>query len=102
LAFNALKLWRVASQEYVAAKTSAQIIGSESTANLALISGIKEDKIIPVKGGEDYDFETFSVRVIPSLHTPLNNRHLLDTRMCFNRSPARQPTQSLSTIHRRT
>jgi L-ascorbate metabolism protein UlaG (beta-lactamase superfamily) len=66
---------------YIAAKTSAQIIGSESTANLALISGIKEDKIIPVKGGEDYDFETFSVRVIPSLHTPLNNRHLLDTRV---------------------
>jgi L-ascorbate metabolism protein UlaG (beta-lactamase superfamily) len=66
---------------YIAARTSAQIIGGESTANLALISGIKEDKIIPVKGGEDYDFDSFSVRVIPSLHTPLNNRHLLDTRV---------------------
>jgi L-ascorbate metabolism protein UlaG (beta-lactamase superfamily) len=66
---------------YIAAKTGAQIIGSESTANLAIISGIKEDKIIPVRGGEDYDFKTFSVRVIPSLHTPLNNRHLLDMRV---------------------
>jgi L-ascorbate metabolism protein UlaG (beta-lactamase superfamily) len=66
---------------YIAAKTSAEIIGSESTANLAIASGIKEDKIIPVKGGEDYDFQTFSVRVIPSLHTPLKNKHLLDTRV---------------------
>jgi L-ascorbate metabolism protein UlaG (beta-lactamase superfamily) len=66
---------------YIANKTGAEIIGSESTANLARISGIKEDKIIPVKGGEDYDFKTFSVRVIPSLHSPLNNRHLLDTRI---------------------
>jgi L-ascorbate metabolism protein UlaG (beta-lactamase superfamily) len=66
---------------YIAAKTSAEIIGSESTANLALASGVKEDKMIPIKGGEDYDFQNFSVRVIPSLHTPLNNRHLLDTRV---------------------
>jgi L-ascorbate metabolism protein UlaG (beta-lactamase superfamily) len=66
---------------YIASKTAAEIIGSESTANLSLISGIKEDKIIPIKGGEDYDFKTFSVRVIPSLHSPLNNRHLLDTRV---------------------
>ncbi len=66
---------------YIASKTSAEIVGSESTANLALISGIREEKIIPVKGGEDYDFKTFSMRVIPSLHTPLNNRHLLDTRV---------------------
>jgi len=66
---------------YIARKTGAQIIGSESTANLALISGIREDKIIPVKGGEDYDFREFSVRVIPSLHSPLNNKHLLDTRV---------------------
>jgi L-ascorbate metabolism protein UlaG (beta-lactamase superfamily) len=66
---------------YIAKKTGAEIIGSESTANLALISGINKDKIIPIKGGEDYDFKAFSVRVIPSLHTPLNNRHLLDTRV---------------------
>ncbi len=65
---------------YIAKKTGAEIVGSESTANLALMSGIKEDKIIPVKGGEDYNFKTFSVRVIPSLHSPLNNKHLLDTR----------------------
>jgi len=66
---------------YIAGRTSAEIIGSESTANLALASGVKEDKIIPVKGGEDYDFQTFSVRVIPSLHIPLNNRHWLDMRV---------------------
>jgi L-ascorbate metabolism protein UlaG (beta-lactamase superfamily) len=65
----------------IAIKTDATIIGSESTANLALISVIKKEKFIPIKGGEDYDFGSFSIRIIPSLHSPLNNRHLLDARV---------------------
>jgi hypothetical protein len=80
--YDQLKISQPATNEAILhAAKRAEIIGSESTANLALASGVKEDKIIPVKGGEDYDFQNFSVRVIPSLHTPLNNKHLLDTRV---------------------
>ena len=34
----------------------------------------------PVKGGEDYQFENFSVRVIPSIHSALNDKHYIDSR----------------------
>lgn len=28
-----------------------------------------------MRGGEDYDFGKFSLRVIPSLHSPLDHKH---------------------------
>jgi L-ascorbate metabolism protein UlaG (beta-lactamase superfamily) len=59
----------------VARLTGAEIMGTASTANYARASGIPSDKIITVKGGEDYAFDGFSVRVIPGLHSALDHKH---------------------------
>jgi len=53
---------------YIARKTGALVIGTESTANLARASGVPAAQIRAVKGGEELAFDTFSVRVIHSLH----------------------------------
>ena len=66
---------------YIALKTGATVIGTESTANIMTAYGIPEEKIITVKGGEDYDFGTFSVKVIPSLHSPLYEKRYYDLRV---------------------
>jgi L-ascorbate metabolism protein UlaG (beta-lactamase superfamily) len=36
---------------------------------------VPEQQLITVRGGEDYDFGTFSLKVIPSLHSPLDHKH---------------------------
>jgi len=59
----------------VALRTGAQLIGSESTARFARASGVPDDHIIAVKGGEDYELGAFSLRVIPSLHSALDHKH---------------------------
>ena len=61
----------------VARRTGAQVLGTESTARVALAAGLPADRVIPVKGGEDYQFDGFSVRVIPSLHSALGDKHIL-------------------------
>lgn len=57
---------------YIANKTGATVIGTESTANVAQNGGVKEEQTIVVKGGEDLAFEELSLKVIPSLHSPLS------------------------------
>jgi L-ascorbate metabolism protein UlaG (beta-lactamase superfamily) len=59
----------------VALRTGAQVLGSESTARLARAGGVPADHVIAVKGGEDYQFDGFSVRVLPSLHSALDGKH---------------------------
>ncbi|GAB3016193.1 hypothetical protein GCM10027051_20540 [Niabella terrae] len=66
---------------YIALKTGANVLGNESTANLMVASGLPEKQIITVKGGEDYDFGTFSIKVIPSLHSPLMEKRYFDSRI---------------------
>ena len=66
--------------EYIAKKTGAKVIGTETTINILRGYGISNDQLYPVRGGEDYQFEGFSVRVIPSIHSALNNKHYLDSR----------------------
>jgi len=61
----------------IARRTGAQILGTESTARVARAAGVADDHIIPVVGGEDYAFDGFSVRVIPSLHSALGDKHIL-------------------------
>lgn len=61
----------------VALATGAQLMGSDSTARVARAAGVPADQVIPVKGGEDYAFDGFSVRVIPSLHSALGGKHVL-------------------------
>jgi L-ascorbate metabolism protein UlaG (beta-lactamase superfamily) len=60
---------------YIAARTGAGIIGSVSVINISRARNVPEQQLIAVKGGEDYQFDGFSLRVIPSLHTPLFAKH---------------------------
>lgn len=58
----------------ISKRTGAVIIGTETAANLARAYDVAEDKLITALGGEDYDFETFSLRVIPSIHSALDDK----------------------------
>ena len=53
---------------YIARKTGARVIGTESTANVARAYAVPEEQIQVVKGGEELQFDGFSVRVVRSLH----------------------------------
>ena len=59
---------------YIAMKTGARVIGTESLSNLLKAHGVPEKQIITVQGGEDYDFENFSVKILPSLHSALGDK----------------------------
>lgn len=70
----------LADVPYIAKKTGAKVIGTETTINILKAYGIDNEQLYPVKGGEDYQFENFSVRVIPSIHSALNDKHYIDSR----------------------
>ena len=53
----------------VALRTGAKLVGSFALAQQASKEGVPDDHLLPVKGGEDLEFDGFSVRVIPSLHS---------------------------------
>ena len=59
---------------YIAKKTGAVVVGHETTINILRAYDVPENQLITVRGGEDYQFEDMSVRVIPSLHSPLNDK----------------------------
>jgi len=59
---------------YIALKTRATVIGTESTENVMRAYGIPEQQLITVRGGEDYQFSGFSLKVIPSIHSPLDHK----------------------------
>jgi L-ascorbate metabolism protein UlaG (beta-lactamase superfamily) len=59
---------------YIARKTGAVVIGTESTTNLARAGGVPEAQLVPVSGGQDLEFGTLSVKAIPSLHSALNGK----------------------------
>lgn len=63
---------------YIASKTGATVIGSESVINIARAGGVSSEKLITVKGGEDYQFLNLSVRVIPSLHSALASKRYFE------------------------
>ena len=65
---------------YIAKKTGAKVIGTESTIMILRAYGIPNEQLYAVGGGEDYQFENFSFRVIPSIHSALNEKHYFDTR----------------------
>jgi L-ascorbate metabolism protein UlaG (beta-lactamase superfamily) len=58
----------VLDMPYIARKTGALVIGTESTANFAKDNGVPDSQTLTVKGGEDLELGSCSVRVIPSLH----------------------------------
>ncbi len=71
----------LADVPYIAKKTGAKIIGTETTCNILRAYGIPNKQLYPVKGGEDYQFENFSVKVIPTIHSALNNKNYIDNRV---------------------
>lgn len=70
----------LADVPYIARKTGARVIGTETVCNILRAYGIPDEQLYPVRGGEDYQFDGFSVRVIPSIHSALNDKHYLDSR----------------------
>ena len=58
----------------IALKTHATVIGTESTQNVMRAYKIPDEQLITVRGGEDYEFGAFSLKVIPSLHSPLDHK----------------------------
>ena len=65
---------------YIAQKTGAKVIGTETAVMILRAYGIPSDQLYAVGGGEDYQFEDFSVRVVPAIHSALNEKHYHDTR----------------------
>lgn len=59
----------------IALRTRAIVIGHESTHNILAAYGVPGEQLLTVRGGEDYDFGQFSVKVIPSIHSALDHKH---------------------------
>ncbi len=55
----------------IAKRTSALVLGSESTANIARGAGVPDDQIIVATDGQDYEFGEFRVRLLRSTHAPI-------------------------------
>jgi len=90
---------------YISKKTGAAIICTESAANIARAYGvgdefrpehvdlakIKTQPLIVVRGGEDFDFNGFSLAVIPSLHTALLDKRYNDGFWAGSTPPGLRP-----------
>lgn len=77
---------------YISKKTGAVIVCTESAANIARAWGVGDrfdpqhvdlrkigkQPLIVVRGGEDFQFQDFSLEVIPSLHTALFGKRYND------------------------
>ena len=59
---------------YISRRTGATIIGHQTAANLARAYDVRDSALITVIGGEDYEFGTFSLRVIPNIHSALDHK----------------------------
>src|SRR5882672_4421090 len=59
----------MADVPYIAKKTGAMVIGSETHANVMRAAGVPEGKIVQVKGGEYMQFDGYSIEVFPSVHS---------------------------------
>src|SRR5262249_33531480 len=51
-----------------------KVIGSRTTANIALTAGVDKSQLVTISGGEKLDFKYFSVQVIESVHGALIRR----------------------------
>jgi L-ascorbate metabolism protein UlaG (beta-lactamase superfamily) len=59
----------MADVPYIAKKTGAMVVGSETHANVMRAAGVPEGKIVQVKGGEYMQFDGYSIEVFPSVHS---------------------------------
>jgi L-ascorbate metabolism protein UlaG (beta-lactamase superfamily)/enamine deaminase RidA (YjgF/YER057c/UK114 family) len=76
---------------YIARKTGAKVIGHETTNTILRAYGIPDEQLYTVKGGEDYQFENFSVRVVPGIHSALNDKLYYDSRRYDERTQLEAP-----------
>ncbi len=76
---------------YIARKTGAKVIGTETTISILRAYGIPDDQLYAVWGGEDYQFDGFSVRVVPGLHSALGEKHYHDSRRYDRATPLEAP-----------
>jgi L-ascorbate metabolism protein UlaG (beta-lactamase superfamily) len=58
----------------IANRSSASILGSESTANVARGAGVPEDQIVVAQARSSYEFGDFTVTLVPSVHAPIGLR----------------------------
>ena len=58
----------------IANRSSASILGSETTANIARGAGVPEDQIVIAEAGAPYTFGDFTVTLVPSRHAPIGLR----------------------------
>jgi L-ascorbate metabolism protein UlaG (beta-lactamase superfamily) len=84
---------------YIARKTGALVIGTESARNLARAYGISGDKLIVARGGDDLEFDGWSVRVIPSLHGILRRAPFLRRDPNAPPAPAVIPIDAVAPLH---
>ncbi len=76
---------------YIARKTGAKVIGTETTITILRAYGIPDDQLYAVAGGEDYQFDDFSVRVVPSVHSALAEKRYFDSRRYDRNSNLKAP-----------
>lgn len=53
----------------IAKKTGAMVIGSETHGNVLRAAGVPEKQIVQVKGGENMQFDGYTIEVFPGLHS---------------------------------
>jgi L-ascorbate metabolism protein UlaG (beta-lactamase superfamily) len=65
---------------HIALTTHATVVGTESTQNIMRAYSVPENQLITVRGGEDYEFGKFSLKVIPSIHTALDHKRYFSSK----------------------
>ena len=58
----------------IANRSSASILGSETTANIARGANVPEDQIVIAEAGSPYNFGNFTVTLVQSVHAPIGLR----------------------------
>lgn len=76
---------------YIALKTGAKVIATETVIMILRAYGVPSDQLYAVHGGEDYQFDGFSVRVVPGLHSALGDKHYHDSRRYGRSTPLKAP-----------
>lgn len=76
----------------IANRSSASVVGTESTANIARGAGVPDDQIILVTNGDTLQFGKFTISFVTSRHVPnsFGDSHLLAG---FMSEPLKQPAE---------
>ena len=91
----------------IAKKFWSKVIGSRTTANVALTARVEKSQLVTISGGEKLDFDNFSVQVIESEHGGVrqdgqtrrpNSRKSLNLRQGLSRAEILSKEDATSTI----